>query len=459
MRHFKIILLLSLIILMALPAVAGRKRVKKGAGPMLSSGRIALFSSPPRYEEAMAYFDTALTDYGMIPQAYFYRGNIFAEFANREYDFDGRIDFYNKMIGCYDSLRISCESKEVKKKYKSDCGDFQTVVDSIIVGLWGPNYNEGVRIIDRVDDKLKPNVANAVDSIELEAATAELMAVADTGKGYFRISIAVDPDEIRAMEGLGLLYDRLDNTDSALYYFKKAYAIDSEQVNLVQSIAYSYIQLKDWEQSIVFFKKLLIMIPDDINTILNAAVCFNNLQMFDSVLAYNHKAIAVDSSMASAFYDIGQIWLFRSQNYSDSIKHYKKDNNDSEAEKFVTLQNAALDSSSQYYCHAAELDETDAIALEQCAVVTMISGNYEDAAIKYGRLAKMSPQVFDFWVNLGDCYIKLQKFKKSIEPYEKATEIDPADVRLWEVLVDLYETQGFPDKAKSAEAKIKELRG
>jgi len=100
-------------------------------------------------------------------------------------------------------------------------------------------------------------VANAADSIELDAATTELNAVADSGKGFFRIAMIVNPDDSKAMEGLGLLYDRLDNTDSALYWFKQAYALDSEQVNIIQSIAYSYIQLKDWENSIVFFKKLI----------------------------------------------------------------------------------------------------------------------------------------------------------------------------------------------------------
>ncbi len=459
MRHFKTIIVLSLIILMALPAIAGRKKLKKGVSPMLSSGRIALFSSPPRYEEAMAYFDSALTDYGMIPQAYFYRGNIYAEYASREYEIDGKVKFFNKMTTSYDSMRIACESKEVKKKYKSKCGDFQTVIDSIIKGSWGTNYNEGVKIIERLDKELKPNVANAADSIELETATAELMAVADTGMGFFRISAAVNPDEYKSMEGMGLLYDRLDNSDSALYWFKNAYALDSEQINLIQSIAYSHIQLKDWENSIVFFKKLMNMIPDDINTILNTAVCFNNLQMFDSVLAYNHMAIAVDSSLASAFFDIGQIWLFRSQTYSDSTKFFKQEENDSEADKYQTLQNSSLDSSAQYYCHAAELDPNDAIALEQCAVVTMILGNYEDASVKFKKLTEMSPRIFDFQVNLGDCYIQLRQFKEAIEPYEKALEIDPSDIKLWEVLLSLYETQGFPEKVKTAEAKIKELRG
>lgn len=203
----------------------------------------------------------------------------------------------------------------------------------------------------------------------------------------------------------------------------------------------------------------MVMVPEDVNTILNTAVCFNNLQMFDSVLAYNHKAIAVDPSLASAYYDIGQIWLFRSQTYSDSTKYFKQETNAAEATKYVTLQNASLDSSAQYYCKAADLDENDLIALEQCAVVTMILGKYEDAAIKFNKLTEMSPQIFDFWINLGDCYIQLQKFKEAVEPYEKAVEIDPSDIKLWEVLLSLYETQGFPEKVKTAEAKIKELKG
>ena len=459
MRHFKIILLFSLIVLMAVSAMAGRKAIKKGAGPMLSSARIALFSDPPRLDEAMAYFDTALTDYGMIPEAYFYRGNILAEYASREYNIDGKVDLFNKMAACYDSMKLACESKDVKKSYKAKCGDFQTVIDSIIKGLWGINYNLGVKIIDSLDKELKSKMINAADSIELEAATAEFNAVADAGKGYFRITAAVDPNNGKSMEGLGLLYDRIDNTDSALYYFMQAYNMNPEQVQLVQSIAYSYIQLKDWKNSIVFFRKLMVMVPEDVNTILNTAVCFNNLQMFDSVLAYNHKAIAVDSSLASAYYDIGQIWLFRSQTYSDSTKYFKQETNPAEAAKYVALQNASLDSSAQYYCKAADLDENDLIALEQCAVVTMILGKYEEAATKFKKLTEMSPRVFDFWINMGDCYIQLQKFKEAVEPYEKAVEIDPSDIKLWEVLLSLYETQGFPEKVKNAEAKIKELRG
>ena len=136
MRYLKIITILVLVILMALPSFADRRRVKKGVGPMLSSARIALFSDPPRYEEAMAYFDTVLIDYGPIPEAYFYRGNIFAEYASREYDPQGKVQYFEKMATSYDSMQIACEDKDVKKNFKDKCDEFRGIIDSIRVFYW-----------------------------------------------------------------------------------------------------------------------------------------------------------------------------------------------------------------------------------------------------------------------------------------------------------------------------------
>ena len=105
------------------------------------------------------------------------------------------------------------------------------------------------------------------------------------------------------------------------------------------------------------------------------------------------------------------------------------------------------------------MDTSDQVALEQCAVVTMIRGDYEGASEKFSKLTEMSPDVFDYWVNLGDCLIQLRKFKDAIVPYEKATEIDPKDKKLWEVLLSLYESEKMTEKANMAIDKIKELEG
>ncbi|MCX6826565.1 MAG: tetratricopeptide repeat protein [candidate division Zixibacteria bacterium] len=70
----------------------------------------------------------------------------------------------------------------------------------------------------------------------------------------------------------------------------------------------------------------------------------------------------------------------------------------------------------------------------------------------------MEPYKKDHWQRLGEIYIQAQKFAEAIPAYEKAAEIDPGDIRIWEVLKDLYSGSNMPDKAQQAEAKMQELK-
>jgi len=55
-------------------------------------------------------------------------------------------------------------------------------------------------------------------------------------------------------------------------------------------------------------------------------------------------------------------------------------------------------------------------------------------------------------------YAEDGQFEEAILPYEKAVEIDPGDIRIWESLGDLYTTNKMPEKAKEAKAKAEELK-
>jgi len=459
MRHFKPVLTTLLIILMALPVIAGRRQIKKGVNPMLTSARIALFSSPPRYDEAMAYFDTVLIDYGPIPEAYFYKGNIYAEYASREYEFAGKIEKFELMSAHYDSLYYACESDDVKKKYKDKCDEFTRIVDSIKVFYWSENYNNGVKIIDRIDKELNPNLHSAADSAAEEAARAALYATADSGKGYFGIAIAVNSKDQRSLEGLGLLYDRLRMSDSALVWFERAYEIDSTRISIVQSIAYAYINMQKWAKSIQYLKKVHELEPGDAVTLENIAICFNNLQMPDSAFAYNKKAIKVDTTSAGAFIDVGQYYLVSSTKYRDSANYFKRENNNAEADRYIALENELLDSATVYFGKGVELDPDDVFARERYAIVLMVKGKYEEAAEQFKKLTEMSPNIKDYWINHGDCLLQMQEFEEAMVPYEKGLELDSTDIKLMEVLLDIYNSQQLTEKAEALSAKLEELRG
>jgi len=437
---------------------AGRRSPIKNVGAILSQARIEMRANPPRYESAMDYLDTVLAINGPTPEAYYHKGNILGEFANKEYDLNKKLEILHLMSANYDSMYSSCDDKEVDKKWKKDCKKFAGVVDSVKVFYWKDNYNAGVGMITRMDEEYIPAVKNAMDPTEEEAAKTALNAAADTSKLYFLAALAVDKDDFRPKEGIGIIYDRLNQYDSSATWFLDALEQVPDSLNLLQNLAYAYIQSGDWVNSTIYFKRLLDEVPDDVGTVMNIAICYNNREMYDSSYLYYVRAIEIDPTISGPFIDVGQYFLFKSQGFSDSIMYYQKEDNIAKANEFMAMRDGYLDSAAYYFDGGLKLEPDNTLALEQYSVVSLVRGNYENAEKGFKRLTELEPEQKHHWINLGDTYIQEQKFEESIAPFEKALEIDSTDIQLWETLADLYESNGFPEKAENARTKAEELK-
>jgi len=461
MRYLKVTLIMVLVALMAVPAFARRKKPKVNVGALVASGKIALADNPPRYEEAMGYFDQILEDHGMIPEAYFYKGSIYASYAEQEYDPTKKLEHLKNMVINHDSLHLACETDSVDKKYRDNCDEFLSIADSTRVYYWRNNFRRGVEVLTMMDEKLLPELASAGDSASEAAARQSLNIAADSAKAYFNIAMLIDTANYRSFEGMALIYDRLGDFDSSLTYFEMAATIAPDEPNLIQSVAYSYIQRRDWEKSVNYFRKLIPFIKDQpemlVNTYFNMAICFNNMQKYDSSFTYNMKVVEIDSTECAAFLDIGQYYLIKSQNYADTVRQLSQAGDDTGAEKYNNMKNNSLDSSIAYFERTIACDSTNTLALEQGAIVNMIRGNFDDACPKFEQLTILIPGEKDFWLSLGDCYVQQGNFEQAIEPYEKYLELDPSDCDVWEQLESLYKSHKMPDKLKQATAKIKEL--
>jgi len=458
MRLLRFVFIIGLAIIIALPAWAGRKKPKKDSGALLSQARIEMRANPPRYESALEYLDIVLEQNGPTPEAYYHKGNILGEFANKEYNLQKKIEILASMAANYDSMLTSCENKDIDKKWRKDCKKYSGIIDSIRVFYWKDCYNAGVGLITEMDEKYIPATKNAADPSEEETALAALQAIADSSKHYFLAAIAARPDDYRSSEGIGIVYDRIHQYDSSAAWFQKALEMVPDSINIIQNVAYAYIQASDWDNSITYFNRLLEIVPDDLGTIMNIAICYNNKEMYDSSFQYNLRAISVDPSVAGPHIDIGQYFLLKSQKHSDSIMFYKKEDNSELADKFITSRDNDLDSAALYFKNGIDLEPENTFALEQYAVVKLVRGDYPEAETSFKKLTELQPHEKDHWVNLGDTYIQGQKFEDAIIPFEKAVELDSNDIRLWESLADLYESFEMPDKAKKARDQVKDLK-
>jgi len=459
MKLLKYGIIFALIICFVMPVAA--KKVPRGvkpSGAYIKAVKIAMLANPPRNEEALGFLDTILTFHGPLPEAYFYRGNIYAEFANKTYDLKEKLVQVKLMSQSYDSMKINCENDDVKKKYRKDCKKFSGIVDSIGQYYWRENYNNGVKIIERMDGDLKDQLNNAADSTEEVRVKAAIQATADSGIAYFAIAYSVLPENYRSLEGTALIYDRLHNYDSSLTYYKHVYDAAPDSLSSIQNLAYGYIQIDDWNNSILYFKRFLELVPNEANIMFNVAICYSNMEEMDSAYAYNVRAIAADPEMLMPYIQVGNYFLIESQYYSDSITHYQKEGNNDMAEKYIKLRDAALDSSSVYLKTVIVKEPDNLAALEQYGLVSMVLDRNEEALMAYNKLAELEPYRKDHWVSIGDCLLRTEQFSEAIPAYEKVVEIDPGDDRVWELLVDLYKSEKMDAKAKEAEAKVNEMK-
>lgn len=460
MKYLRFSIIMLLVVVLALPAFAQRR--KKGgnisADALLSSSRIELLANPPRYDEAMNQCRLVLENHGPIPEAYYQIGTIYGEYVTKEYDLNKKLELTRSMILHFDSLVINCDNKDIKKKYRNKCKDFLPQVDSRKEYLWGINFNSAVELIGRLDDEYIPGYKNAVDSVEKTEANTLMLAASDSCRLHFEIAFTIDKANYKSVEGVGIVYDRLKKYDSSAIWFQKAYEIDPENLDVIQNIAYAYIQDRNWEKSIKWFKKFIEKGIEDVSVMSNIAVCFNNLKLYDSAYVYNMKTIEVDSTSGGAHFDVAQYWLLKSQEGSDSVTFYQKENNSDKAGEWISTKDNYLDSSAHYFKNNLIYEPENTLALEQYGVVSMVSGNFESGLEVFAKLAELEPHIKDHWRNKGDCQIQLGKFCKAVESFEKYVEQDPGNIKVWETLTDLYTSCDQPDKAKDAEAKTNELK-
>jgi len=459
MRPLKDSIIFLIIFILSVPAFGGKQKAKLPQSAYLKSAKIALLDREPRLEEAIMLLDSMIFYYGAAPEAYFFRGNIYAKYATKATDLKKKIEQFTIMSANYDSAFASCDNPDVKKDLKKECKELTDLVDSMRVIYWAEGYNEGVKTIERLDKEYAPKIKEAADSAGILAAKEEMKIVADSGKLFFMIAATVDPTDYRAYEGVGLVYDRMKDLDSSIIWFQKANEHSPDTTShIVQNIAYAYIQKNDYKPATEYFKKYLKFAPADGNTLFNIAICYSNMQENDSAFKYDLMSIAADSTIAGAYIDAGQYFLIRSQKYSDSIKSSTQQDKGQEAQRYTMQRDNLLDSSAAFFAVAARLEPNNVMVMEQYGVARLVAGHYTEASEIFKKLTELEPFRKDHWLSLGDIYIQEQKFAEAIPPYEKAVEIDLGDSEIWRALRDIYQNLGMQDKAKKAEEKLEELK-
>lgn len=436
---------------------AQRRGRKLPVGAYLKSAKIEILSGDlERYQSAIYMLDSLFLHYGPHAEGLHLMGQIMVDYIDQTPGIVKKTPYVERLVAYIDSLRMCCENKKVKKKYKKDCKKYTTLADSLKVRYWREFYNSGIEQLNRIDE-LQQEIDDETDSSAIATLRDDIDATADSCVDNLQLAITLDAGDHRGYVGIGSLHEKKNNFEKAIQWLSKGLEKTENRSSLLLTIAYDYIKLNEYCRSIPFFKEYIDAHSSDTITMGNLAICYNNCNFYDSALIINRKILEVAPENSDALNLIGRYYNQIARDASDSASYYQKEDNKDRSKYWQSKREEAFDSSLVYFKGVAELNPEDLLALEQYGTISYIRGNFENAVAPFARLTELEPQEADYWKYLGDCNLNLRKFNEAIAAYEKVTELEPNDLEIWESLKDLYFEVGNKEKQAEADKKIKSL--
>ncbi len=451
-KLFWSLLVLGLLVLMVGPATAKEPR-KLPASAYIKSAKIHILSGDPvRYLEAAAMLDSLFMHYGPYAEGLFWMAQMAVDGIETSSSPMDKSPYVMAVVAYRDSLHMCCENEDIKDRYRKGCDGFTELLDSIAAKYWVEFYNAGIEQMNKIADYNDEN--QGLDDSSMIAFNKEgIAANFDSCVANMQLAIAFDATDPRTYIGIGSAYQGQEMFDEAIEWKKMGLEMlpDSSKPDMRLSIAYDYINSERYDEATPFLASYVDAKPDDLANRYNLTICLNNIGQYDSAMVVFKSIIAVDSMHVNALSGTGRYYNEMGRWAADSTKRYEAAGDTEQADKWQAHRSAMFDSARVYFGRTFEIDPTDAFNTDMFALSSAIAGHFDDAARGYEQMSRLEPDNSDHWLNLGDCYIGLKEFEKSIAAYEKVVELNPDNRTIWEQLANLYQNQGM--KAKEAEAR------
>lgn len=457
-----IIVLILAVLTFALAAEPGftqRKRHRVlDPGAYIKTAKIEILSADiKRYEYAIIMLDSLFLNHGPHAEGYYWMGQIMVDLIEKTSDLKGKLSYVRKLVTYADSLRYTCDNKDIKKKYRKKCAKFSEEIDSTQVMYWQTFYNNGVdqlKEIDRTIDEL----AGVVDDETRNFYDEQMAAMIDSCVDNMTMTIMLDSTDTSPYIALGSLYEKIDSIDTAIDWLKRGLDKIEDKTKLLLPIAYNYIRKEEYCGAIPYFRDYVDIKTDDIATTFNLSISYNNCEMYDSARVMLNRILALDSLYVKAWTGIGDYFSERARQAFDSSNSARESGDDAGQEKWKNRRSDFTDSALTYFGQAFTLEPDNLSHAEKYGLFAYLDQDFEAASRAYTKAVEIDPSIVDNWKTLGDTYINLQDFPNATSAYEKVIELTPGDAEVWRQLADLYDAINEPVKKAEAEKKIKELQ-
>ncbi|MBD3257025.1 tetratricopeptide repeat protein [candidate division GN15 bacterium] len=443
------------------PAFAKRA---KPVGAYISSAKIAIVDGRPA--EGIVMLDSLLEAYGPHAEAYYWRSLIEIDLMEASADLEEKKTHVELLVSYSDSLHSTCGNKDIKKKYRDDCDEFMTEIDSLESYYWKVFYNDGVTQIQEVRETV-PQLQAATDSAEIDYFQNRLDAKIDSCIDNMQLAILIDPADARTYTGISSAYETMGEYETATEWLNRALPHATDSTVLLQKIAYNYISMNQYCDAITPFDGYVNQILRDeavledpnnksaiLGTMYNLSVCLNNCGQFDSAYTVLTRMYEIDSTNIDVLIGRARYHNQMARYANDSANYYSGINEPEKKAEWTEKKNEQFETAFGYLQDAFNQAPDSAAIAGEFALTAALLQKFEQAAQGFEVVTAKDPNDADSWTSLGDCYIALKEWQKAADAYEHTIELQPDNESVMDQLVLLYEELGNDARKAEIEAMM-----
>lgn len=204
---------------------------------------------------------------------------------------------------------------------------------------------------------------------------------------YLKV-LDMEENNAYALIGIGHLYYDFKEYRDALYYWTKMLDINEKAVDIrvLTSIGNCHRKLKTFDQGVKYFERALEMDPENFYVLFGLADCYRGMNQQFRSIEYWNRILKNDPK--------NKVILTRTGDAYRNTGDYK--------------------TATEYYTKAMDI-EFDVYAALGLALICKGEGKFDLAIERLESLIKDDQKNYRLYIDLADCYLKINKKDKAIE--------------------------------------------
>jgi predicted O-linked N-acetylglucosamine transferase (SPINDLY family) len=282
-------------------------------------------------------------------------------------------------------------------------------------------------------------------------------------KALYERILAQDPDDVGALQGLGVLASQTGGLQIANRLLERAATLAPGNADIHFHRGNLFSRMDMAEQALAAYGQAIALKPDHAAANANRGVALEKLGRVEDAIEAFDRAIAAEPGFVPAHFNRGNA-LQKAGRFAEAVESYdrvlalKPDRADAHAIRGNLLFDLGRhDQALESFEQAARLDPKSAVAWLGCGNALFMLQRLDDANAAYDQVLTLDPNMAPAWLGRGNILYLRKNFDAAMDAYDKALALDPGLANAWEGRANVFQQRKQPDRAAEALVRIMAL--